>query len=145
MTDADWAAQRRLSAIWAAAKAAAPHDITQAKLAEQWGDDSITQGAISQYLTGKIPLNLTAVLRFAQFLKRQPQEIRSDLPELKRGSPGALDAYGQELFALWPQLDEATKQFLTRTARERAGLQSTSTSPFRKPITPTPERRRAPY
>lgn len=145
MTEADHVAAAKLLTIWNRRKKESPKEIIQTKLAETWGDKEITQGAVSQYLHGRIPLNLTAVLRFAQFLRCQPQEIRDDLPDLKQGTPGSLDAYAAEIFALWPRLDGATRQFLARTAAERARLpDSDPSSPPRKYVNPKTPRLRAP-
>lgn len=85
---ADLLAAARLRELWKAnAKAA---EVTQDTVAAYM---DISQGAISQYVNGKIPLNYAAVLAFAHLLKVAPEAIRSDLPEqrLSRGvrEPGA--------------------------------------------------------
>lgn len=43
----------------------------------------ITQGAVSQYLNGKIPFNYLAVIDFARVLGCRPEDIRTDLPEMQ--------------------------------------------------------------
>jgi hypothetical protein len=82
-TTADKAAARRLLDIWGRVKT--ERDIGQRYILDHWTDgeassDTISQGAVSQYLRGRIPLGLTAVIRFARILGCAPDEIRSDLP-----------------------------------------------------------------
>lgn len=52
--------------------------LTQDRMAEIMGT---TQGAVSQYLNGKIRLNYQAILQFAHALDIDPTEIRDDLEE----------------------------------------------------------------
>ncbi|MCC7005490.1 MAG: LexA family transcriptional regulator [Ottowia sp.] len=70
---------RRLRELFNAARA---HDrsLTQEKLAFICGWK--TQGAVSQYFLGKIPLNLEALLRFSKALHTSPDAISPTLAEL---------------------------------------------------------------
>lgn len=77
MTPADLSAAARLRALWDARDP--EKGLTQDKAAEAL---DITQGAISQYLNGKIPLGLDAVLQFAKLLDCEPEEIRDDIAAL---------------------------------------------------------------
>lgn len=70
-----------LKACYTRWKNAAPKERTQAVLAEELGWQS--QGTVSQYITGKLELNLEALLRFAAVLDFDP----------KRVSPRLIDAY----------------------------------------------------
>lgn len=66
-------------------------------MAKNWngaGAKGLTQGAISQYINGKAPLNLKAVLKFASFLECDPRSIRRDLPEL--AIPGRMGYFIKE-------------------------------------------------
>lgn len=76
LTPADMAAARKLQRLWAAR--ANPRELTQDAFAAQM---DITQGAVSQYVNGKIALNYGAVLAFAKALGCDPKAIRDDLPE----------------------------------------------------------------
>lgn len=81
ITKADRLAAARLNAIYQAKRKEL--GLTQAILADRRG---CAQGAISQYLTGKIALNTDAVLFFATQLDVEPTEIRQDLfKKHKRG------------------------------------------------------------
>lgn len=78
ISDADRAATARLRALWdAKAKALG---ITQDTVAEIM---DASQGAVSQFMVGKIALNAKATLAFAKALEVDWREIRSDLPELR--------------------------------------------------------------
>lgn len=76
-TEADLEAAARLRAEWAARKQ--DRGLTQEKMAERLGGK--TQGLVSQYLSGKIPLNYRALLAFSDALGIYPAIIRTDLPE----------------------------------------------------------------
>lgn len=78
LTPADEAAARALRKLWD--DRADKREVTQDTVAEAL---DITQGAVSQYLNGKIPLNFRAVMSFAKVLGCEPGEIRRDLPELR--------------------------------------------------------------
>lgn len=62
----------RLKAIYQARKAADP-TLTQETLAERAGWTG--QSVVSQYLNGRIPLNLPALLKFASILNFSPDEV----------------------------------------------------------------------
>lgn len=66
----------RLRAAFDEAKSKNP-SMTQETLAMSCGWK--TQGAVSQYLNGKIPLNLKALLRFSDQLGKSPEEISPSL------------------------------------------------------------------
>lgn len=85
-TPADVAAATRLKAAWDAK--ARGLGITQEKLANELG---ITQGAISQYLNGKIPMNYRTLKVFAAALGIEDTEIRNDLPEQQYSSSAPAD------------------------------------------------------
>lgn len=85
-TPADVAAATRLKAVWD--EKARAIGITQEKLANELG---ITQGAISQYLNGKIPMNYRTLKVFAGALGVEDTEIRNDLPEQQYSSPAPHD------------------------------------------------------
>jgi len=61
----------RLRAVWDAK--AKSLGLTQEEAANRLGWDS--QSTVSQYLTGRIPLNAEALLKFARLLEVQPKEI----------------------------------------------------------------------
>lgn len=82
MTAADTEAAANLKRLWSAR--ARNLGVTQDTIAEELG---ITQGAVSQYVTGLIPLNYRALLAFAKHLGIDPGQIRSDLPEQRMQGP----------------------------------------------------------
>jgi len=75
----------RLRAAWEAFKATNP-SATQEGLADQCGWK--TQAAVNQYLLGKIPLNLPALLKFAAALGVTPPEISPTLSKALGDSAG---------------------------------------------------------
>lgn len=81
VTEADKEAAARLKRHWLAM----PNRPTQQALAEAWpySGTEANQSLISQYMGGRIALNHRAVLFFANQLGLRPEDIRSDLPELK--------------------------------------------------------------
>lgn len=85
-TQADIAAAARLKAAWA--DKARSRGITQEKLGLELG---ITQGAVSQYLNGKIPMNYRTLKVFAAALGIEDTDIRNDLPEQQYSSPAPSD------------------------------------------------------
>ena len=62
----------------------AEEGLNQTVLAQRMGLKQ--QSAISQYLLGKVPLNMTAVVNFAQALKVSPSELYPELMEPVRTS-----------------------------------------------------------
>lgn len=85
-TYADTRAAERLKAAWS--ERARERGITQDKMAEELG---ITQGAVSQYLNGKIPMNYRTLMVFCQALGVDATEIRTDLPEQRLVSSTAAE------------------------------------------------------
>jgi hypothetical protein len=73
MSPADKEAHLRLRALWDA--------IPKKKRPRQEKIGLGTQSNVSQYLTGRIPLNYYAVTVFSRVLGCKPEDIRSDLPE----------------------------------------------------------------
>ena len=69
----------RLSAIYKHRKKLDP-SLNQAKIADacDWSSQSI----VSQYMTGKIPLNLTALLKLSRSLKFKPSDVSERLVKL---------------------------------------------------------------
>jgi hypothetical protein len=86
-TAADKAAARNLKNAWLSLKRA--DRPTQEQIAEEWAKQwgNATQGLISQYMNGRLPLGLQTVLRFASILGIEPTVIRKDLPELAHLTP----------------------------------------------------------
>lgn len=79
-TAADKAAAERLRRLWETApKKSRPR---QEEIGGQF-EPQISQGAISQYIHGKIPLNFIAVLIFAKALGCDTASIRDDLTEFR--------------------------------------------------------------
>lgn len=108
-TAADLAAAARLRDAWETEKRrrrnAGLQQITQPMVGDVL---DIGQSAVSQYMTGKIPLNYKAVMAFAGVLGISPEDIRSDLPEQAlAGNPTGdqgdtwvdITAYGQGVAA----------------------------------------------
>jgi transcriptional regulator with XRE-family HTH domain len=81
-TEADIAAARRLRAEWDAR--AKSLGLTQDKMAAAMGG---TQGLVSQYLRGTIPLNYRALLLFCEALGIDVETVRTDLPEQHLANP----------------------------------------------------------
>jgi transcriptional regulator with XRE-family HTH domain len=75
-TEADKAAARRLRAIWD--ERARGLGLTQDKMAAKMDG---SQGLVSQYLNGLIPLNYRALLSFSDALGIDPATVRTDLQE----------------------------------------------------------------
>jgi len=70
----------RLKAIWEARKKA-NRAITQESAGQDMG---MTQGAIWQYLNGRIPIGTDALLKFAEYLKFDPADVRPDFAQALR-------------------------------------------------------------
>lgn len=105
VTPADEDAAARLLAIWKRVSKA--KGWTQEDIADKWGEKGITQGAVSQYLHGKVPLNLKAVMRFAALFDCKTSDIRSDIEGLRDGADTqaiASDLLGKvvSLSSIWP-------------------------------------------
>lgn len=80
----DIAAAAKLKAIWS--ERAKQRGLTQDKLAQELG---ITQGAVSQYLNGRIPMNYRTLRAFTDALGIAETDIRSDLPEQQLNVPSS--------------------------------------------------------
>ncbi|MBN7837475.1 helix-turn-helix domain-containing protein [Stenotrophomonas maltophilia] len=91
----DIAAAARLKAIWS--ERAKQRGLTQDKLAQELG---ITQGAISQYLNGRIPMNYRTLRAFTDALGVPESDIRSDLPEQQLNTPSSPTEEYLEVLAL---------------------------------------------
>ena len=78
LSKTDATAAINLKRLWENAKAERPQ-LTQEAAALDMG---MTQGAINQYLNGKIPLNVEVTLKFSKLLNVSPLAIRPDLGEL---------------------------------------------------------------
>ncbi|HDS1550639.1 TPA: helix-turn-helix transcriptional regulator [Stenotrophomonas maltophilia] len=83
-TPEDVAAAMRLKELWK--HRASDLGLTQTKMAEELG---ITQGAVSQYLNGRIPLNYRTLMAFCQALGIDDTDVRTDLPEQQFNAPAA--------------------------------------------------------
>jgi phage repressor protein C with HTH and peptisase S24 domain len=94
---------RRLRAKWEAFQAADDR-FTQEWLADQCGWK--TQGAVSQYLSGAIPLNLPALLKLSEVLGFAPADVSPKLAGLlpKGESREAGSGYGAEQHELDPDV-----------------------------------------
>jgi transcriptional regulator with XRE-family HTH domain len=108
-TKADLDAARRLRARWDEKRKEV--GLTQEDIAKDWPGkpEGATQGLVSQYLRGEIPLGYIALLHFAKKLKCAPEDIRDDLPEQ------------QHLHAAnsWPFETFNAEQFLSLTEKEK--------------------------
>ncbi|MDT3530255.1 XRE family transcriptional regulator [Stenotrophomonas pavanii] len=103
-TPEDVAAARRLKELWK--HRASGLGLTQTKMAEELG---ITQGAVSQYLNGRIPLNYRTLMAFCQALGIADTDVRTDLPEQQFSTPAApSDDYLDVVALPHPGLAEGT-------------------------------------
>lgn len=75
-------------------------ELNQEKLAFEV---DMTQGAVSQYLKGKVPLRIVAALKFAKALKVKPTEIREDLAELTSELPIEAIEFAQKYANMTPE------------------------------------------
>lgn len=76
-SEADKAAADNLRRIWDRRK-------KEWRITQAWAADHLdmTEGAISNYLRGRMPLGVEATLRWAKLLKVDPLEIRPDFADL---------------------------------------------------------------
>ena len=99
-TPEDVAASVRLKELWK--QRAHERGLSQTKMAAELG---ITQGAVSQYLNGRIPLNYRTLLAFCQALGILDTDVRTDLPEQQFNTPAApSDDYVDVLALPYPGL-----------------------------------------
>lgn len=94
-TPEDVAAAWRLKELWK--HRASGLGLTQTKMAEELG---ITQGAVSQYLNGRIPMNYRTLKTFCLALGVEDTDIRSDLPEQQFNTPSTPSNEYVEVMAL---------------------------------------------
>ncbi len=90
LTDEERAENLRLKAIFDARKAdarAKGRKLTQADVAEECGWSG--QSAVSQFTTGRIPLNLDALLKLSKVLNFHPEEVSPRLARLIGSLPTA--------------------------------------------------------
>lgn len=113
-TAADLAAAKALRALWDARKGEL--GLTQDGIAERLGGK--TQGLVSQYLAGKIPLNYRALVVFADALGVEPAEIRTDLPEQQLTGSGGL-SFGSQPARLDPEKIVITTRAINRILDRR--------------------------
>jgi len=123
-TLADIAAAKKLKLLWL--QRASSLGITQDTAAENLG---ITQGAISQYLNGKIPMNYRTLLMFCRLLGIDDIDIRDDLLEqrllsdIRKTQP--ISAKDKELLSAYRAASPATQaavDMLLMPPDERAAL-----------------------
>lgn len=94
ITEGDRQAADNLKRLWDEVKTKRP--ITQEIAALEMG---MSQGAVSQFMLGKVPLGLKATLKFAAFLGVAPEQIRPDFPELAgiQLNPNSMDSLISDL------------------------------------------------
>lgn len=93
ITQDDLEAARRLRDQWNARQR--ERGFTQETASDALG---MTQGAVSQYLNGRLALGVAATIRFARFLNCQPTDIRPDYEHML-ATRLSLEAY--ELATQW--------------------------------------------
>lgn len=117
----------RLRSIWKRKKKEL--SLTQEKAAGVLGFS--TQGAVSQYLNGKVPLNVENALKFSAMLEVDPVEINPQLEGLLRhvrnGSPAVMEVdrkltpEQQELLDIFATLpDKESQRFLAEMKARKA-------------------------
>lgn len=99
----------RLKAIWERKKAEL--SLTQEKAAGMLGFN--TQGAVSQYLNGRVPLNVENTLKFSALLGVEPEEINPDLADLLRHVRRGSAAIEPSTSQLTPEQKELLRVFNT--------------------------------
>lgn len=109
LTEEERAENLRLKAIFDARKAAAKsigRKLTQADVAEECGWSG--QSAVSQFTTGRIPLNLEALLRLSKALKFSPDEVSPRLARLIGSLPNAQPAAADQVLVNASVWDDET-------------------------------------
>lgn len=105
MSAADKEAHKRLRAIWEGFTPRKDRP-KQDDIAEDLGSQSV----VSQYLTGRIPINYYAAKVFAKHLKCKDTDIRSDLPEQKIvAKAGGGSMSDSDVDHLWSSMTTAEK------------------------------------
>lgn len=117
---------------WVALRKNEDKSMTQERIA---AETEMTQGAVTQYANGKIPLNWNALLKFARVLRVHPRQISPTLTgelrnglrlvmpeelEAKRQSPAAMDEI-VEVVRLYGSLPENRRPALLDILRDYAG------------------------
>ena len=115
-TEADIEAAARLLDAWEDRKRGL--GLTQEKIADRLGGKS--QGLVSQYLHGRIPLNYRALLVFCDALRIPPESIRDDLPEQQMNHSRISEPYSHSA-RLDPAMIEHAKM-QARTTLEPMGV-----------------------
>lgn len=109
----------------------------------------MSQGAVHQYLSGKIPLNLAALLKFARLLKAHPKEISPALTEeleiglhlaasapaagagMEQAQVDAMMARLAELVVLFGKADEDGQMAVLNMARAMAHMNTSGSGAAR--------------
>lgn len=97
LTAREKAAQQNLFRIWSEKKRGL--GLTQDSAADKMGFK--TQGAVNQYLNGRIPLNTDTVIKFAAILEVAPKEIDKEFGQFEAmkptftGKPDRLDIHAE--------------------------------------------------
>ncbi len=103
LTGEEKAAQLRLKSAWAAKARAL--GLTQERAGAKIG---ITQGGVTQYLNGLIPLNLTMLLKFCSLLGEEPESIFPEIMCNALMKPVASDEFSE----LFSTLSDDDKQYI---------------------------------
>lgn len=93
---------KRLSELWRDYQRENPAS-TQEWLGEQCG--GITQGAVNQFLTGKVPLNLLKLLEFSTALRVGPEHISPKLAKRLEPFRNGPPIYSPEALKIAAKLD----------------------------------------
>lgn len=105
MASADKEAHKRLRAIWDGFTPKKDRPKQEA-IAEDLGSQSV----VSQYLTGRIPINYYAAKVFAKHLKCKDTDIRSDLPEQQIVAKASDSSVSEgEVDQMWSTMTTAQK------------------------------------
>lgn len=124
---------RALKAIWQDRKAK-DKSLTQVKLAELCGYENPT--VVNQYLNGYIPLNLTALLKFAEALHFRPSEVSKRLAEHKaikvaeEQSAYRINAFARIPVIKWDKNSTDVKSLKSSATEYIASIQEMSTNVF---------------
>lgn len=110
----------RLKSIYKARKRLDPK-LSQERIADECGWAG--QSVVSQYMTGKIPLNLPALIKFATVLQFQPKEVS---PRLAGSFPDMIlldEAHRSHYISLGLQAADPTTVALTATPKSGKGIE----------------------
>lgn len=95
-----------------------PLNVTQYTLAEKMG---ISQSGVWQYLNGYIPLNLSAIIRFAKALECQVQDIDPEVPDTR-----SLTDEEWRIIDAYRKMGESERETVLRVAEMSAAYRATS-------------------